>query len=152
MSRSAASQRVPRNAPRQKHCNVRSSHYSAGRSASLRLLNNRFKPVSKGTPMNTSTQTIFRSRHRRHFPARQAGATVVEFAVLVPLALLVVFGIIQLGLMYSAKSIVNEATFVAARAGALQNAQKDKMTDAVTQALIPFYQDTTNTNDFSRLS
>jgi len=102
--------------------------------------------------MNTSTHMTIRQHNRQQFSSRQAGATVVEFAVVVPLALLVVFGIIQLGLMFSAKEIVNEAAFVAARAGAVQNAQVDKMTDAMTKALIPFYQDTTNTDDFSRLS
>lgn len=83
---------------------------------------------------------------------RQRGMTVVEFAIVIPIALLLVFGIVQIGLMYSAKSIVNEGAFVAARAGAFQNAQMDVMTKAMTRSLIPFYQDTTNTNAITRLS
>jgi TadE-like protein len=83
---------------------------------------------------------------------RQSGMTVVEFALVIPIALLLVFGIVQLGLMYTAKDIVNAGAFAAARAGAFQNAQMDPMTQAFTKAVIPFYQDTTNTNAASRLS
>lgn len=83
--------------------------------------------------------------------ARQAGATLVEFALVMPIALLLVLGIIQLGLMFSAKQIVNQAAFVAARAGSTANAREDVMMEALTTALIPFYQDTTERNDFVRL-
>ena len=91
------------------------------------------------------------TRYRQPRRDGQRGATMVEFTVVIPLALLVVFAIIQMGLMYSAKSVVNEAAFVAARAGAFQNAQPDKMREAMTKALIPFYQDTTDGNDYTRL-
>ncbi|HZO20864.1 MAG TPA: TadE family protein [Steroidobacteraceae bacterium] len=83
---------------------------------------------------------------------RQAGATMVEFALVMPFALLLVLGLIQIGLMYSAKAVVNEAAFMAARAGAVQNAQVDKMTAAMQKALIPFYQDTTNSDAATRLT
>jgi hypothetical protein len=76
---------------------------------------------------------------------------MVEFAIVSPVALLLVLGIIQLGLMFSAKQVVNEGAFLAARAGAVENAQLDKMTEAMQKALLPFYQDTTNTVDFTRL-
>lgn len=84
--------------------------------------------------------------------ARQRGVTMVEFAIVMPFALLLVLGLIQIGLMYSAKSIVNEAAFMAARAGAVQNAQRDKMIEAMQRALVPLYQDTTNPDPASRLS
>lgn len=96
--------------------------------------------------MNTPLGTVRAGRRR------ERGMTVVEFAIVIPIALLLVFGIVQIGLMYSAKSIVNEGAFVAARAGAFQNAQLDVMTKAMTRSLIPFYQDTTNTNTIARLS
>lgn len=94
---------------------------------------------------------------RRPFAAtararKQRGASLVEFAIVSPFALLIVLGLIQLGLMFVAKQIVNEAAFVAARAGAVQNAQTGPMKNALIKALIPFYQDTTNTNDLQRLS
>jgi len=82
---------------------------------------------------------------------RQRGASIVEFVIVSPFAFLVVLGLVQLGLMFVAKQIVNEATFVAARAGAVQNAQVGPMKDALTKALIPFYQDSTKTNPFQRL-
>jgi hypothetical protein len=88
----------------------------------------------------------------RRGPAGQAGATVVEFALVIPFALLLVLGIIQLGLMFTAKEVVNEGAFLAARAGAVQNAQLDKMTQAMTKALIPFYQDTMQSDNLTRLS
>ena len=45
----------------------------------------------------------------------------MEFASVTPFALLLVLGIVQLGLMFDAKQIVNEAAFFAARAGAINN-------------------------------
>ena len=83
---------------------------------------------------------------------RQSGVTVVEFALVIPFALLLVLGVIQLGLMFSAREILDQAAFQAARAGSFQNARLDKMNDALNKALIPFYQNTGNGDDFTRLS
>ena len=102
--------------------------------------------------MKNSTRFTVQRRHRRRGPTHQEGATMVEFAIVCPFALLLVLGIIQMGLMFTAKEVVNEAAFLAARAGAVQHAQVDKMTAVMTKALVPFYQDTTNTNDLSRLT
>jgi hypothetical protein len=103
--------------------------------------------------MKTSTRSSRRCPGRRHAgPARQTGITLVEFAIVSPFALLLVLGIIQLGLMFSAKQVVNAGAFLAARAGSVQNAQLDRMRDVMVKSLAPFYQDTTNTNDFTRLS
>jgi len=82
----------------------------------------------------------------------QTGATLVEFALVMPLALLLVMGIIQLGLLFTAKQVLNQAAFMAGRAGAVHNAQQSNMEDALTKALLPFYQDTTISNDFTRLA
>ena len=101
--------------------------------------------------MKKSTHFTARRNGPRSGPTRQIGTTMVEFAIVSPIAIVLVLGIIQLGLMFTAKELVNEAAFLAARAGSVQNAQVDKMTDAMTKALIPFYQDTTDTNDFTRL-
>lgn len=81
----------------------------------------------------------------------QRGATMAEFAVAFPFAVLLVLGVIQLGLMYTAKEIVNEAAFMAARAGSVQNAKVDAMTSEMVKALTPFYQDLTQTDDLTRL-
>ncbi len=82
---------------------------------------------------------------------RHRGVTMVEFAIVSPLALLLVLGIIQLGLMFVAREVVDEAAFVAARAGAVNNAQTGAMRAALQKALIPFYQDTTTTSDTVRI-
>lgn len=84
--------------------------------------------------------------------SRQAGVTMAEFAIVSPFALLFILGIVQVGLMYSAKAIVNEGAFLAARAGAAQNAQVDKMTPVMVKALVPFYQDSSKTNDSERIA
>jgi hypothetical protein len=82
---------------------------------------------------------------------RQDGATLAEFVVVIPFALLFVLAIIQLGLMYSAKQIVNEGAFLAARAGSVQNADPQSMQDAMMKALIPLYQNSTESDDATRL-
>jgi hypothetical protein len=81
---------------------------------------------------------------RRNRHARQDGATLVEFAIVMPFALLIVLCIIQIGLMYSAKQILNEGTFLAAREGSVQNAQRLPIVDAMNKALVPFYQNTSD--------
>ena len=102
--------------------------------------------------MKKSIRFTVQRLHRRCGHKRQIGASMVEFAIVSPFAILLVLGVIQLGLLLSAKEVVNEAAFLAARAGAEQNAKVNPMTDVATRALIPFYQDTTDTNDFTRLA
>ena len=89
---------------------------------------------------------------RRARGAYQTGVTLVEFTLVIPFALLLVLGVVQMGLIYSAKQLVNEGTFMAARAGAAANAQLDPIRNAMTKALIPFYQDSGDTNDYRRLA
>jgi hypothetical protein len=99
--------------------------------------------------MNTFSRTRYRrvaSRLRR-----QAGVTMVEFALTMPFALLLVLSIVQLGLMFTAKQLLNTAAFMAARTGAVQHAQVDKITAAMHKGLIPFYQNSTEGNDGKRL-
>jgi hypothetical protein len=82
---------------------------------------------------------------------------MVEFAIVSPVAILLVMVIIQLGLMFSAKEVVNEAAFAAARAGAVQHAQRGTVDEAgsmaqvMVQGLIPFYQNTALTGNYQRL-
>lgn len=83
---------------------------------------------------------------------RQRGITLVEFAIVFPVASLFVLGLIQTGLVYMAKLTVNHASFMAARVGATHNANTEKMREAVIRGLSPFYQDSTDSNDLSRLA
>ncbi len=90
-------------------------------------------------------------------PSHQQGSAMVEFAIVSPVAILLVLVIIQLALVFSAKEVLNEAAFAAARAGALQHAQlgavnqAGSMAQVMVQGLIPFYQDSTNTDNYARL-
>jgi hypothetical protein len=83
---------------------------------------------------------------------RQRGITLVEFAIVFPVASLFVLGLIQTGLVYMAKLTVNHATFMAARVGATHNASEKEMREAVIRGLSPFYQDSTDSNDLTRLA
>ena len=53
----------------------------------------------------------------------QAGATLAEFSIVAPIVLLVGLATVQAGLIYHGKTTLNYATFEAARAGAVNNAQ-----------------------------
>jgi hypothetical protein len=82
---------------------------------------------------------------------RQGGASMVEFAIVFPLAVLVVLTLIQLGFLYMAKSTLNHATFMAARVGAMHHADKAAITEAMVRGLSPFYQDHSVSDDVVRL-
>lgn len=58
---------------------------------------------------------------------RQKGASMVESILAIPLIVFMGLGVIQFGLVYHAKTILNYATFEAARAGATSNAQIEVM-------------------------
>jgi hypothetical protein len=83
---------------------------------------------------------------------RERGASMVEFVIVFPLAVLFVLGLIQAGLVYMAKLQLNHATFQAARVGALNNARQSVVRTAVVRSLSPFYQNGGTTNDLSRLA
>lgn len=89
--------------------------------------------------------------NRKNF-RRQYGASMVEFVIVFPVAALFVLTLIQVGFIYMAKSTLNNATFMAARAGAMNNADVGKIKEALARGLIPFYQDSSITNDFARMA
>jgi hypothetical protein len=70
---------------------------------------------------------------------RQAGATMLEFVVVAPVMILMGLGTVQYGLLFFAKNNINYATFEAARAGAMANANIGTVTAAYKKALIPLY-------------
>ena len=82
----------------------------------------------------------------------QRGATLVEFVIVFPFAVLFMLGLIQAGFIYMAKTTLNHATFMAARVGAVHNASRSAMADALARGLSPFYQDASHTNDHTRLA
>jgi len=72
----------------------------------------------------------------------------VEFLIVIPVLLLLIFGAIQIGLIYSAKTTLNYATFQAARLGAVNNATYSGMRRGLIRGLAPLF---TNTPDLTSL-
>lgn len=70
---------------------------------------------------------------------RQRGAAMVEFAVVGPMLILMGMASVQYGLMYNAKNVINHASFMGARAGALANAKIDSVRTAYIRASVPLY-------------
>ncbi|MDP1862958.1 MAG: pilus assembly protein [Thiobacillus sp.] len=69
----------------------------------------------------------------------QAGATLVEFVIVAPTLLFVLMNLIQYGLLYHAKSQLNYATYEAARAGSVSNADPTAIRTAFTRAMTGYY-------------
>jgi TadE-like protein len=70
---------------------------------------------------------------------RQKGASMTEFIIITPVALLLMLSILQFALVYMAKSTLNTAVFMAARQGANQNASMSAIQGALARGLIPFH-------------
>ena len=74
----------------------------------------------------------------RRKPRTDEGASAVEFALVVPLLVALLFGIISYGYMFSVRQAVTQAAAEGARAGAVLPAGQDVSAaaiDAVSQAL-----------------
>lgn len=56
---------------------------------------------------------------RRAFASDRAGATAIEFALLAPVFLVLLFGIIEIGRLIWVKQVLTEAAYSAARCAAL---------------------------------
>lgn len=74
---------------------------------------------------------------RTHGAIRQRGAAVVEFALILPMFLLIVFGTIQFGLVLYDKAVITNASREAARAGIVL--QSPKLTSAQIQTVATNY-------------
>ena len=69
----------------------------------------------------------------------QRGSAMIEFAVVGPLLTLIGLIILQYAMMFNAKNLVNHASFMAARAGTMQNANLGSVRVAYAKALIALY-------------
>lgn len=74
---------------------------------------------------------------------RQHGASMIEFAIVAPFAVVVILALIQLGLAMIAKQLLNEAAFEGARLGASEHAQRTEVLRGIERKLLPFYADST---------
>jgi len=68
---------------------------------------------------------------------REEGQAAVETAIVMPLMVVLVLGIIQLGLIAQARAVAKYAAYRAVRVGAMQNADLDKMQAAAVFHLLP---------------
>ncbi len=90
-----------------------------------------------------------RVMHRRD--KSSSGLGLVEFVIVLPVAIVFVLGIVQAGFIYMAKLQVNHATFQAARMGSMHHAHEGVMRTALVRSLSPFYQNSFETNNTKRL-
>lgn len=67
---------------------------------------------------------------------RERGASLVEFALVVPLLTLFLFGIVQFGIAYDLKQSVNSAAREGARYGALPGSETDEIIDATRAGFV----------------
>ena len=74
-----------------------------------------------------------------HRSAHQRGASLVEAIVVIPLLLFIVLAIMQAAMVFYAKSNVNYASFEAARAGSVSNANATAINLAFQKAMLPYY-------------
>ena len=70
---------------------------------------------------------------------RARGAALFEFVVVIPLFGVLVFGLFEMALMYRTKATLSAATFEAAQAGAMYNAQLEPMRRGFAQGMMPLY-------------
>jgi hypothetical protein len=85
------------------------------------------------------TEVVAQRSRRLSTVKKQLGTSMVEFLIVIPMLLFVGLGIMQFGLVYHAKSILNYATFEAARAGAVNNGQIEVMRKELGYRLAAVY-------------
>jgi hypothetical protein len=79
-----------------------------------------------------------------HMPGRvpsirggESGQAAIEAAIVLPLFVFLILGILQLGLMHQARLLTKYAAYKAVRAGSLHNASMQKMERAALGVLLP---------------
>ncbi|PFH09432.1 uncharacterized membrane protein (UPF0127 family) [Collimonas sp. PA-H2] len=80
----------------------------------------------------------------------QRGASMIEFAVVGPIVSLLGLAVLQYGMLFFAKNQMNQASFMAARAGSMANASLNSVGKAYANALIPLYGGGLNTQELAR--
>lgn len=69
----------------------------------------------------------------------QLGQSLTEFIVIAPLFFLLIMGLFEFSYIYRAKATLNTATFEAARAGALNNADMKYAESVLVRGMLPLY-------------
>ncbi|MBB1521161.1 TadE family protein [Aquipseudomonas guryensis] len=70
---------------------------------------------------------------------KQSGQAMVEYLIVLPALIMLIFGTIQAAFIYSAKNSLNYATFQAARLGAVNNASYDGIRRGLIRGLTPMF-------------
>lgn len=84
---------------------------------------------------------------------RSHGAASVEFYIVTLFVMLpLVLGILQLGMLYVAKNTLNHATFLPARAGALDHGSRATMLQHLAKGLVPLYARTSERIDSTNVA
>ncbi len=71
--------------------------------------------------------------------AKQSGQAMVEYLIVMPVLIMLIFGTIQAAFIYSAKNSLNYATFQAARIGSMNNATYEGMRRGLIRGLTPLF-------------
>ncbi len=71
--------------------------------------------------------------------SRQQGQSMTEFAIILPILLFLILGALQFIFIYQVKTTLNYATFEAARAGSLENAQIDAVQNGFSRAMAAYF-------------
>ena len=71
--------------------------------------------------------------------SQQKGSVLIESLIIIPLLILLTLGILQYTFIYHAKSALDYATFMSARAGAVNNINKNSILSAFIFSLKPLY-------------
>jgi outer membrane protein OmpA-like peptidoglycan-associated protein len=77
-------------------------------------------------------------KHSAKYPA-QRGGSMVEFVVVYPVMTLMGLAMVQYAMAYNAKSLLNHASFMAARAGSTGHAQLSAIKKGMVSAMVPMY-------------
>ncbi len=80
---------------------------------------------------------MMRTRGSRR--AHATGQSMVEFVIIVPVLLLLIFGILQFAQVYIAKSTLDLAAYDGVRAGTMNNAQMGAIECGIARGLLPLY-------------
>ncbi|WP_049724071.1 TadE/TadG family type IV pilus assembly protein [Gilvimarinus polysaccharolyticus] len=70
---------------------------------------------------------------------RSRGQAMVEFIIIIPVLLLLIFGAIQIAFIYSAKTTLNYATFQAARVAATNNGTYSSLRRGLIRGMAPLF-------------
>lgn len=78
-------------------------------------------------------------RRIRRQQGGEGGQSATEFLVVFPMLIFLVLGVVQWGLLYQARAVLNHASLLAARAGAVHNGSKSEMKKALAAGLTPLF-------------